>query len=165
MGHCVKPVMVLVGALALTSLSGTVARADEPDLFPSPVPGNRSVNAEFEDAFFSNDRDFFRNRTLPRQVSFLFGPGILIRNSFPENEIARDARNLLEVYRTVSARQVPLPVIRTVDLPSPFSLSVRNLPSAEPAPLPVQPSVLPPIPERSLPGQRQPGPTPVPALW
>jgi hypothetical protein len=82
----------------------------------------------FERAFFQNDPNFYRNNSLKRELDWMFGPGIL-KNSFVENEIARDAELVNIVYRDVMQQQVGNdPYIRTRDLPSPYTTSVMMSP-------------------------------------
>src|SRR5688572_9714065 len=50
------------------------------------------VSEAFERVFFTNSGNFYRDQSLNRQIDFFLGKGSLLRNSFPENEIARDAR-------------------------------------------------------------------------
>jgi hypothetical protein len=127
----------------------------------APVSNQSGPLEEFNRAFFSNDRNFYENRSLPRQVNFIFG-------SFVENEIYQDGRDVDNAYRAVFARQVAHPILRTVDQPSPFTSSVRLNPTIE-ASAPPPSRVFPPVIERTppitqpLPSQTQPGP--VPALW
>lgn len=147
--------------------NGAPIYLDERDVLIPLQPG--TVGAAFEDVYFSNDRDFYTNRSIPRQFNYIFGPGILIRNGFPENEIARDGRAINELYREVLARQLSTsPLLRTRDLPNPFTESVRNLPLAE-VPIQIQPRpALPPIIEEvpsTQPSVSPPSRGPVPALW
>jgi hypothetical protein len=83
----------------------------------------------FDRAFFTNDRNFYGNNTFRRNIDWMFGPGSLFRNSFPENEIARDAELVNIVYRDVLNQQVGNdPYIRTPDLPNPYNTSLMMSP-------------------------------------
>jgi hypothetical protein len=120
---CLKGVMIVVAA---TYGFAPSAYADpEHNLF---VPGNYSpvrIDEQFNRVFFSNDREFFQNRSVSRQLDFLFG----LRNSFPENEITRDGRGVHNLYVEVLERQVGSdPILLTPDLPSPFNTSLRQMP-------------------------------------
>jgi len=135
----------------------TAAIAQE---FPlvSGVPFGQ-VSQEFYDAYFGNSRNFYGNQTFGRQLKFLFGP-------FSENNIARDGKAINELYREVLYKQINAgPIIRTVDLPTPFQYSVRDLPASvvilpNEAPPPVM--LFPQAPQ-SIPS---PAPQkPVPGLW
>jgi hypothetical protein len=101
--------------------------------FPS-VAVAETVNAEtandvVERAFFTNDRTFYENNSFTRQVDWMLGSGSLFRNSFPENEIARDAELVNRVYRDVLTQQVGNdPYIRTPDLPNPYGTSLLMSP-------------------------------------
>ena len=118
---CLKCVTI---ALAAVCGFATSALAD-PYIF---VPNNDRalrIDQEFNRVFFSNDREFFENRSIHRQLDFLFG----LRNSFPENEINRDARAINRLYVEVLERQVGSdPILLTPDLPNPFNTSLRQLP-------------------------------------
>ena len=88
-----------------------------------------TANEVFDRAFFKNDRNFYGNNTFKRQIDWLVGPGSLFRNSFPENEIARDAELVNVVYRDVLNQQVGNdPYIRTPDLPNPYNTSLMMSP-------------------------------------
>ncbi len=104
-------------------------------LFPSVAtaqtvtPGYETPNEVFERAFFKNDPNFYANQTFMRQTDWIFGPGSLSHNSFPENEIARDAQLVNTVYRDMLNQQVSNdPYIRTPDLPSPWNTSMLMSP-------------------------------------
>ncbi len=88
-----------------------------------------TANEVFDRAFFKNDRNFYGNNTVRRQIDWLVGPGSLFRNSFPESEIARDAELVNLVYRDVLNQQVGNdPYIRTPDLPNPYNTSLMMSP-------------------------------------
>lgn len=93
------------------------------------ISNYQTANDVFERAFFKNDRNFYGNNTFRRQVDWLLGPGSLFRNSFPENEIARDAELVNTLYRDVLNQQVGSdPYIRTPDLPNPYNSSLLMSP-------------------------------------
>ncbi|MGI8502124.1 MAG: hypothetical protein ACR2LR_13455 [Hassallia sp.] len=86
-------------------------------------------NEVFDRAFFKNDRNFYGNNTIRRQIDWLVGSGSLLRNSFPESEIARDAELVNVVYRDILNQQVGNdPYIRTPDLPNPYNTSLMMSP-------------------------------------
>lgn len=88
-----------------------------------------TANEVFDRAFFKNDRNFYGNNTFKRQIDWIVGSGSLFRNSFPENEIARDAELVNVVYRDVLNQQVGNdPYIRTPDLPNPYNTSLMMSP-------------------------------------
>lgn len=119
---CFKGVMIVVAA-ACGFANSAIA---DPD--PYFVPGNDRavrIDEQFERVFFDNDREYFNNRSLERQLDYLFG----IRNSFTENEINRDAKNIHELYVEVLEQQVGRdPILLTPDMPNPFNTSLRQLP-------------------------------------
>ncbi|XHX79184.1 MAG: hypothetical protein RBJ76_04425 [Stenomitos frigidus ULC029] len=162
MGISYKGTIIGLAVIALSTVSASAVSAQQNfDLPTTGVPNN--IPDQLDKVQFSNDRDYFRNRSLPRQVSYIFGPGILIRNSFPENEIARDGKAIFEFYQDMLARQMSSrSVIRTPDLPNQFNLSIRELPVE---------TALPPTTTLSPIDSTPPRPTPlparpqVPALW
>jgi hypothetical protein len=88
-----------------------------------------TANDVVERAFFTNDRTFYDNNSFRRQVDWMLGSGSLFRNSFPENEIARDGELVNVVYRDVLTQQVGNdPYIRTPDLPNPYGTSLLMSP-------------------------------------
>ena len=118
-----KGVMIVVAAACGFAPS---AYADpDPDIFVPENDRALRIDQQFNRVFFDNDKDFFENRSIPRQLDFLFG----LRNSFPENEINRDGRGVHRLYVEVLERQVGSdPILLTPDLPNPFNTSLRQLP-------------------------------------
>lgn len=103
--------------------------------FPSVVvaqtvtPNYETTNDVFERAFFRHDRNFYENSSPKRQLDVILGPGSVFQNSFPENEIARDADLVNAVYRDVLQQQVGNdPYLRTPDLPNPYDTSLLMSP-------------------------------------
>jgi hypothetical protein len=93
------------------------------------APNSQSPNAVIERAFFKDDPNFYGNNSFSRNIDWMLGPGTLFRNSFPENEIARDAELVNIVYRDLLVQQSTNdPIIRTPDLPNPYSSSLLMSP-------------------------------------
>lgn len=126
---------------------------------PNGVRLYETIEDEFEDAFFSHDETFYNNRSIFRQVSWLFGIG------FPENEMAADGDAINELYEELlEAQSSTTPRIRTPDLDNPYATSLLQTPISEIG-----------AREFESPGFRQPIPAPqttqptrtapVPALW
>lgn len=87
--------------------------------------GNETLAETFNRAFFENDPEFFRNRSLKRQVDLILGVGSLSRNSFLESEILRDAKLVDIIYQDALEQQASSdPIIRTSDLPNPYETSI-----------------------------------------
>lgn len=98
--------------------------------------GYETPNDVFERAFFKNDPNFYENQTFRRQIDLMFGPGSLLKNSFPENEIARDAELVNTLYRDALTQQTTNdPYIRTPDLPNPYNTSLLMSPHLSPTKL------------------------------
>lgn len=153
-----------IAGLALTTLAtwgapGAIARDVED--FPVVPQGIRfgEVANEFEEQFFSHDRNYYRNRSFAGQLKRIFGP-------FPENSMYQDANDVHKLYLQTFYKQMNSgPVLRTIDLENPFQFSLRTLPPpvvAQPIqvvepPMIVAPPVAPAVPMAP--------PKPVPALW
>lgn len=163
MGIGCKNTIIGIAVIAVSLVAASTTSAQQ--VFDSPTTGvPNNIPDQLNQVQFANDRDYFRNRSVPREVSYLFGPGILIRNSFPENEIARDGQAVYEFYQDLLARQMSSrAVIRTPDLPTAFNQSIRELPVEAALPLTTN---LPPVestpPTPTTPLQTRPQ---VPALW
>lgn len=135
--------MVNVMGLSFRSLTGVLVLVAAASGFPfaaiaqptsSTQPSSNETIAEtFNRAFFANDPEFFRNRSFGRQLDLILGPGSLIRNSFPENEIIRDAERVDNLYEATLEQQVSSdPIIRTRDLPNPYETSILRSRSLSP---------------------------------
>ena len=126
----------LVAALALSAFSSIFASAATAEFAdecvnslncPTVLPfrGER-LDQAFDRAFFSNDREAFRNQAFPRQLGSLLG----IPGGFPENEIRRDMEAVHRLYVEALERQGNNdPVLRTPDLPNPYNTSILQLPT------------------------------------
>lgn len=172
-------------AVSLLSMAGmSAATAQEILISPAPVPARtgapleyqNTVNQAFNDAYFDHDRTFYKNRTLPRQLDWLFG-----FSGFPEQEITWDGKSVNDTLQQALARQMASgPIIRVFDLPSPFCQSMRTLPVQQNCfingcatggcpvvtqpvapPTPVPP-IIESVPQTTVPTRPQPQ---VPALW
>jgi hypothetical protein len=146
-----------------SSAIGQVVVSDEGRYTTFPTVGGvpfGQVLYEFNDVYFGHDHNYYRNRTLGGQLKNIFGP-------FTENSMMRDGKAINKMYNETLYRQMNAgPIVRTLDLPSPFSSSLRTLPPPAPVAIPVQavepPLFSPPPAARPLP----PAPAgPVPALW
>ena len=83
-----------------------------------------TIPETFEKAFFDHSDSYFQNTSSWGQVQLIFGLG------FPENEIAHDGKTIHFIYQDVLAQQTQSdPVIRTLDLKSPFDSSLRSNPA------------------------------------
>jgi hypothetical protein len=85
----------------------------------------------FDDAYFRFDENFYRNRQVPRNLTWFIGP-------FPENEIAGDGRVVNRLYEEAIAQQeLDGPTIRVQDADNPFQSSIMTapiVPDEEPIP-------------------------------
>lgn len=115
----------LLAAISSLSVGGAIITQ------ATPSSAQTTVQEAFERTFYDNDKPFFQNRGIGRQIDFLFGQGTLYKNSFLENEINRDGREIHNLYVDVLNQQVSSdPVIRTPDLPNPYNSSIFSLPPA-----------------------------------
>jgi hypothetical protein len=113
-----------VWVLVAAAIGFPCAAIAQPTLSTQPS-GNETISETFNRAFFRNDPEFFRNRSIKRQIDLILGPGSLLRNSFPENEILRDAKLVDILYQDVLEQQASSdPIIRTPDLPNPYESTI-----------------------------------------
>ncbi len=119
MGVRLKSVLSLV-ALAAASTVATAATAQER---PATFKPRESVPDAVNRAFYGASEGF---QDVKRPIEALVGVP-----RFPENAIARDGDRVDRIYRDLLNQQSTSdPLIRTVDLPNPYSTSVLTLPSA-----------------------------------
>lgn len=124
----------LIGVLVIVSTasgfhSGAMAQSS---LVTRLRGGNETLSETFNRAFFENDPEFFRNRSLKRQVDLILGVGSLRRNSFLESEILRDTKLVDIVYQDALEQQGSSdPIIRTSDLPNPYGTSILLSPRVD----------------------------------
>jgi hypothetical protein len=111
-----KSIGILVLAAAVAGCFAAPVLADE----ASPENIAESVTR----ALFNQSGDIYRNRGIDRQATFLFGL------SYPENEYTSDAKAVEKLYREGMYQQGGgSKVLRTADLPNPFSSSIRTTPA------------------------------------
>lgn len=126
------PNLTMVAAIATTGMGimghTPTANASEDEL--------RTLEQAFEDAFYENDKNFYRNRSLFRTVQNLF-------ISYPDNEIIEDGRALHQLYRDAMRQQTSSdPTIRTPDLFNPFDRSLLSAPDSNGSNSPSQNQVI-----------------------
>ncbi len=73
-------------------------------------------------AFFNYSGDIYRNRGIDRQATLLFGL------SYPEQEYFNDAQTVNRIYQDAIRQRGNNGVIRTADLPNPFTSSLLTNP-------------------------------------
>jgi hypothetical protein len=111
-----QSISVLVLAAAVAGCFAAPVRAEE----PSPENISESITR----ALFNQSGDIYRNRGIDRQATFLFGL------SYPENEYTSDAAAVEKLYKSGMYQQGGSgKVVRTADLPNPFSSSIRTTPA------------------------------------
>lgn len=147
----------------------TVAQSGEGYRRPPEVEPLPTVPQAFHRAFYSHDGNFFDNRGIWQSFRLIFG----IPN-YVENSISQDGRAVDRLYREVIEQQTSSdPVLRTPDLPNPYTGSVLTTPLVI-TEEPITPA--PPFPSIRRPGYVEPAPVapdagtstreePVPALW
>ncbi|MBF2050377.1 MAG: hypothetical protein EDM05_035855 [Leptolyngbya sp. IPPAS B-1204] len=134
-----------------------------------PLP---TIPQAFNRAFYSHTGNFFDNRGIWQQFRLIFGVP-----NFVDNSISQDGRAVNRLYRDVLEQQTSSgPVLRTPDLPNPYTGSILTTPlviTEEPVPAPPpfpsfgRPPVAPP-PADSPRTETEAAPRregPVPALW
>ncbi len=125
----------LISALMLATAASVVALGTPAEARPTSrlTRESNTIPDVFVQEFFTDTGDYYYNREFFRQASWILGVGPSWRNTFPENEIARDGRRVRNLYYEVLNQQVSSdPVIRTRDLPSPYNTSVMSMPSLSP---------------------------------
>ncbi|MBU7581305.1 MAG: hypothetical protein KAF91_00055 [Nostoc sp. TH1S01] len=123
MGIKFKPFGGLLVLVATGLIFPAVASAE------TQTPNYETANEAFERAYFRHDRNFYENNTPKRQLQNFLGNGSGFKDSFPENEIARDAELMNTLYRDVMTQQVGNdPYLRTPDLPNPYDTSLLASP-------------------------------------
>jgi hypothetical protein len=126
------PNITMVAAIAATGMGiaghTATANASEDEL--------RTLEQAFEDAFYENDKNFYRDRSIFRTVQSLFF-------NYPENEIREDAQAVNRLYRDALRQQTSSdPTIRTPDLYNPFDRSLLSAPDANGSNSPSQNQVI-----------------------
>jgi hypothetical protein len=113
--------------IKLQSIGVLVLAAAVAGCFAAPAQANEAspenISESITRAFFNQTGDIYRNRGIDRQATFLFGL------SYPENEYTSDAAAVEKLYRQGMYQQGGGKVVRTEDLPNPFSSSIRTTPA------------------------------------
>lgn len=127
----------LTGVLSLIAIAFPIifiGSANVANAQPATEPSAEAVPTipqAFENAYFRNSENFYRNHQMPRNFTWITGP-------FTENEIAGDGRAINHLYRDVLAQQAnDGPIIRTPDAENPYQsslLSAPIVPAEEPIP-------------------------------
>ncbi len=119
----------LVSVLAIfAAVSGFNSQAKAQSTADTQFQRPQTTAERFQELFYSNDKPFFENRSIIRQLDTIFGIGSF-KNSFVENEIHADTRAIHEFYVEALANQVASdPVVRTRDLPNPYETSILQSP-------------------------------------
>ena len=160
MGVRIKSLIRAIGFSAAMSLIAMSATAQDS---ASPVFRPRETVPNAVDRAFYGPLGEFSDRNPLRSTQTILGTPF----GFPENQISRDGERIHRLYVDLLNQQVSSDaLIRTADLPNPFSLSVLTLPTSnrvtsgefaieqplEPQfPVPPQAPVQPPRPPQLLP--------------
>ena len=117
--------LVSLFVLATASTVFTSAAGAQEQVTVSDRISTETLNDAFTRTLYTNSGNFFREQGLLNQANTILGQGSIVRNSFAENRIARDARLVNILYRDALQQQASDgPLIRTPDLPNPYSTSV-----------------------------------------
>ena len=118
----------LISALALAAASSLLATAAKAQTNSGYGPIRvETIPEAFDRTFFEESGDIYRNSSIQRQIGWIIGPGLPGRAGFPDLQIERDARRIGILYRDALEQQVSSdPIIRTPDLPNPFSSTLRQ---------------------------------------
>lgn len=120
-----------------------------------------TVQEEFLNTYFTQDKNWFTNQRFPRTFWPIFG--------IVENDIGGDGRHVYNMYRELFNQQTAGVPIRVADAPNPFTGSLATTPLyvEEPIPPAPVPSFAPPPPDRNFAPSAAPSETreSIPALW
>ncbi|WP_009632778.1 hypothetical protein [Synechocystis sp. PCC 7509] len=114
----------LIGALALftTVCIGSTATAQTTPINQYSQP--KTLADQFEEVFFTNDKEYVENRSFLRQLDFLLGFGSF-NTSFTDKEITADTEAITIFYKEALLQQGSSDrVVRTRDLPNPYNTSI-----------------------------------------
>lgn len=147
----------LGGVSATATMAQSTIRVVEQDENVVELP---TLLDQFEDTYFTLDRNYYQNHRFPRTLRPIFGQ--------VERDISGDGRRINALYRDALEQQITsTSIIRVADLPSPFTGSLGTTPLYVEEPIP--PAVIPSfVPSREPVPRSQPGATPerpIPALW
>lgn len=107
-----------IGLLAL-AIAATGCFAAQAQAQQTP----ETISDAITSALFNQSGDIYRNTGIDRQATLLFGL------SFPDKEALSDAQAVEKLYREGMKAQSGNTVIRTADLPNPFTTSIRTAPA------------------------------------
>ncbi|MBD2098174.1 hypothetical protein H6F90_24200 [Trichocoleus sp. FACHB-591] len=117
--------LVSLLVLATASTVFTSAAMAQEQVTVSDRISTEKLNDAFNRVLYTNSGNFFREQGLLNQTNTILGQGSIVRNSFAENRIARDARLVNILYRDALEQQASDgPLVRTPDLPNPYTTSV-----------------------------------------
>lgn len=132
-----------------------------PDVNPLPT-----IPQAFNEALYSHQGNFFNSHGILPSLGLIFG----IPN-YPENLIANDGEEVNRLYQELMQQQASAgPLLRTPDLPNPFTGSVLTTPLVI-TEEPITPAPFPTIRRRTTEAPAAPGrgtttpARPVPGLW
>lgn len=150
--------IVLAGISVSAAMAQSTIRVIEEDGDVVDLP---TLLDEFEDTYFTQDKNFYQNHRFPRTLIPIFG--------IIENDIAGDGRRVNALYRDALEQQITsTDIIRVADLPNPFTGTLATTPLYIEEPIP--PAIIPGFVPSGEPGSRSQRPDaaperPVPALW
>lgn len=122
----------LLGVFVLTVAYSVVASGVQAQTTTSSSQPIRiqSIPDAFNQAFFHDSGTYYYNTSVQRQIQLILGVGSLLGNSFPDNEVNRDAQRVEELYRYVLRQQNHSgPILRTPDQVNPFDSSLQTNPT------------------------------------
>ncbi|NET54520.1 MAG: hypothetical protein F6K09_39825 [Merismopedia sp. SIO2A8] len=163
-GLCVAAAsMLLVGESAIAQ-EASIGRQPRPLVNAEQFPLVAETLAEqMDDTFYSNDQNYYENRSIPRQILWFFGL------SHTEGEINRDGAAVNRLVQRMWDEQTSEDaLIRTRDLPNPYQSSLFLEPTIPPedfGPTSIrQPIAAPPVLRNPVTSSPEPS-SPVRALW
>lgn len=113
----------VLGGTTLLAMSASAALAQDRTT-PTTSVRRESVLEVFERTYYGSGGSYFEGFSVGGQLQAIFGP------AFPDNAAASATRRIDRLYEDQLARQTKSdPIVRTVDLPNPYSSSLLLLPS------------------------------------
>jgi hypothetical protein len=120
--------LVLGTAVAISAVSAMATRANAQNAtFTEPT-----VLDTMDDISTRHSGTYDTDRSNFRQIAHFFGTGLPGGSPYPELELDRNSKGILEAYNELMFLQTRnTPAIRVPDLPNPYTTSLQMLPGAQ----------------------------------
>ncbi|MEM6254041.1 MAG: hypothetical protein AAF821_14065 [Cyanobacteria bacterium P01_D01_bin.156] len=119
--------LVVGTAVAIAALSTVGTRAQAQTFFDEPT-----VLETLDDISTRNSGNYDTDRSAFRHLAHYFGLGFPGNSAFPELELDRDSKGILEAYNELMFLQTQnTATLRVPDLASPYNTSLQMLPGSQ----------------------------------